>query len=665
MPKIPVYDRQVDKESVNLNAPKQSFDTNIAMFGGGDAAGLKSLGGGMTDVGTVMLATANRMKKEEDETAVLDAYRRYHDAVGMQLYGDGSPETGLFNRAGQNAIGVTKEAKEAFDRARQEIAGTLKNPDQQRAFGLKADTLMGESMLSVARHEGGQRKAALAEGYKAVAKKENSYALLNFTDPGLVNAALGRMDESARAAARLSGLDPEATDSMVSALKSDTLKNVAMRHIENGNFTTVQELLKDERLTGDDAAAVEKSFKTASDRAKSYGLFQQAMGQEDPIGWLREQDIDPLILEQAESRTKAEIQWKRSEQKEAEAQKARASEDALVRALEVKDLDAVQSIIEDAPAGLRKEFTAYRDTTLSGKSVEDDPAEKWKWTQMLANDPTEFREEWNSPAMLAKLSQATREKFDNAYISMGKSTSALVVDEIRSDSDIINEAAGLLKINTTPSQMKESDREKLAALNRRYTTLVQMEMANKGRKLTTAEKQKIVDDEILYKGKVKGAGHWWSSDWEKKSRFEAQFEGQDFYIDVEADPVGYARKQAQVQGVPDYLVEGVIRTESGLKSDAKSPKGAYGYMQLMPGTARDLGVDPKDPEQNVAGGVKYLKQQIDRFTKVDPVNAEKLALMAYNWGPNATAQWYESGADPSKVPAETIAYVKKVLSYKR
>ena len=665
MPKIPVYDRQFDRQSVDLGAPKQSFDTNLAMFGGGDAAGLKSLGGGMADVGTVMLATANRMKKEEDETAVLDAYRRYHDAVGLQLYGDGSPETGLLNRFGQNAIGATKEAKEAFDRARREIAGTLKNPEQQRMFGLKADTLMSESMLSVARHEGGQRKAALAEGYKAVAKKENSYALLNFTDPGLVNAALGRMDESARAAARLSGLGPEATESMVSALKSDTLKNVAMRHIENGNFTAVQDILKDERLTGDDAAAIEKSFKTASDRAKSYGLFQQAMGQEDPLGWLRKQDIDPLIKDAAEQRTKSEIQWKRSEQKEAEAKKAKVSEDALVRALEVKDLDAVQRIIEDAPAGLRKEFTAYRDTILSGKSVEDDPAEKWKWTQMLANDPTKFREEWNSPAMIAKLSPSTREKFDNAYISLGKGASSPVVDEIRSDSDIINEAAGLLKIQTTPSKMKESDREKLAALNRRYTTLVQMEMANKGRKLTTAEKQKIVDDEILYKGKVKGSGSWWSSDWEKKSRFEAQFEGKDFYIDVEADPVGYARRQAQAQGVPEYLVEGVIRTESGLKSDAKSPKGAYGYMQLMPGTARDLGVDPKDPEQNVAGGVKYLKQQIDRFTKVDPVNAEKLALMAYNWGPNATAQWYESGADPSKVPAETIAYVKKVLSYKR
>lgn len=666
MPKIPVYERRFDEQSVSLNAPMQNINAPAEAFGAGDARALQGAGQNISEVGRVMLATANRMKKEEDETAVLDAYRRYHDAVGLQLYGDGSPETGLFNRSGQGAIGATKEAKEAFDRARREIAGTLKNPDQQRAFGLKADTLASESMLSVARHEGGQRKAALAEGYKAVAKKENSYALLNFTDPGLVNAALGRMDESARAAARLSGLDPEATESMVSALKSSTLKDVAMRHIENGNFTTVQGMLKDERLTGDDAAAVEKSFKAASDRAKSYGLFQAAMKQKDPLKWLDGQDVDPLIKDAAQQRTKSEIQWQRSEQKEEEAVAARNAEDSLVKALEVKDLNAVQRIIEDAPAGLRKEFTAYRDTVLSGKTVQNDPAEEWKWVQMLANDPQRFVEEWNAPAMINKLDPGTREKFNNAYIALGKKGAAdPVIDEIRSDSDIINEAAGLLKINTTPSQMKESDREKLAALNRRYTTLVQMEMANKGRKLTTAEKQKIVDDEILYKGKVKGAGNWWSDEWVKKSRFEAEYEGKDFYVDVESDPVGYARRQARAQGVPDYLVEGVIRTESGLKADAKSPKGAYGYMQLMPGTAKDLGVDVKDPEQNVAGGVKYLKQQIDRFANVDPVNAEKLALMAYNWGPNATAQWYESGADPSKVPAETVAYVKKVLSYKR
>lgn len=653
MPNIPVYERQFDRQSVDLGAPKQSFDTNIAMFGGGDAAGLKSLGGGMADVGTVMLATANRMKKEEDETAVLDAYRRYHDSVSMALQGDGSPETGFYNRLGQSAIGLTKEAKQSLEQAQREIAGTLKNPEQQRAFSLKASALSSESMLGVARHEGQQRRAALAEGYKAVTKKENSYALLNFTDPGLVNAALGRMDEAARAAARLSGLDPEATDSMVSALRSDTLKNVAMRHIENGNFTTVQELLKDERLTGDDAAAVEKSFKTASDRAKSYGLFQEAMGQEDPIGWLREQDIDPLIKDAAEQRTKSEIQWKRSEQKEAEAVAARNAEDSLVKALEVKDLNAVQRIIEDAPAGLRKGFTAYRDTILSGKSVEDDPAEKWKWTQMLANDPTKFREEWNSPAMLAKLSQATREKFDNAYISMGKGTSTPVVDEIRSDSDIINEAAGLLKIETRPTQMGDDDREKLAALNRRYTTLIQMEMANKGRKLTTAEKQKIVDDEILYKGKVKGS--LWGSNTAYK--FNAEYDkDQSFRPDAALDPRRAVHWEATQQGVNPTLALRVMMAESGGNATAVSPKKARGLMQLMPGTAKELGVDPDDPNENVHGGVKYLGQMMAKYN-----NDARLALIAYNWGPAATDKWLRSGADVNALPEETRNYVLKIL----
>ena len=653
MPKIPVYERRFDERSVNLNAPMQNINAPAEAFGAGDARALQGAGQNISEVGRVMLATANRMKKEEDETAVLDAYRRYHDAVGLQLYGDGSPETGLFNRAGQGAIGATKEAKEAFDRARREIAGTLKNPEQQRAFGLKADTLASESMLSVARHEGGQRKAALAEGYKAVAKKENSYALLNFTDPDLVNAALGRMDESARAAARLSGLDPEATESMVSALKSDTLKNVAMRHIENGNFTTVQELLKDERLTGDDAAAVEKSFKTASDRAKSYGLYQEAMKQENPLAWLGEQEVDPLIKDAAESRTKAEIQWKRSEQKEAEAVAARNAEDSLVKALEVKDLNAVQRIIEDAPAGLRKEFTAYRDTILSGKSVEDDPAEKWKWTQMLANDPTKFREEWNSPAVLAKLSQATREKFDNAYISMGKKEAAPVLDEIRSDTDILKSAAAVLEIKVSDIDKDQKTAEKYSALERKYAMLIQEATNKKGAKLSTAEKQKIVDEEILYKGMVKGS--LWGSNTEFK--FNAEYDkDQSFRPDASLDPRRAVHWEATQQGVNPTLALRVLMAESGGNQTAVSPKKARGLMQLMPDTARDLGVDADDPNENVHGGVKYLGQMLGKYN-----NDVRLALIAYNWGPGATDKWLRSGADVNALPEETRNYVLKIL----
>ena len=74
-------------------------------------------------------------------------------------------------------------------------------------------------------------------------------------------------------------------------------------------------------------------------------------------------------------------------------------------------------------------------------------------------------------------------------------------------------------------------------------------------------------------------------------------------------------------------------------------------MQLMPATARALGVDPRDPEANIAGGAHYLRQMADRF------GDWRLALAAYNAGPGAVARW--GGVPPY---AETRAYVSAVLA---
>ena len=94
-------------------------------------------------------------------------------------------------------------------------------------------------------------------------------------------------------------------------------------------------------------------------------------------------------------------------------------------------------------------------------------------------------------------------------------------------------------------------------------------------------------------------------------------------------------------------------------------------MQLMPATARDLGVDPKNPQQNIEGGSRYIKDELDRF------GGTKLALAAYNWGrgylrrkinkveaDGITPTWENIVAHKSKegnVPKETREYVKKVL----
>jgi soluble lytic murein transglycosylase-like protein len=100
------------------------------------------------------------------------------------------------------------------------------------------------------------------------------------------------------------------------------------------------------------------------------------------------------------------------------------------------------------------------------------------------------------------------------------------------------------------------------------------------------------------------------------------------------------------------LLEAVAWTESRHRANAVSRAGAMGVMQLMPATARSLGVrDPFDREQNMAGGAAYLRAQLDRFD-----NDLELALAAYNAGPGAVARH-------GKVPpyAETRKYIQSVM----
>ena len=91
--------------------------------------------------------------------------------------------------------------------------------------------------------------------------------------------------------------------------------------------------------------------------------------------------------------------------------------------------------------------------------------------------------------------------------------------------------------------------------------------------------------------------------------------------------------------------------ESGFNPDAVSPKGARGVMQLMPATARALGVDPSDPAANIDGGADYLSRLLRRFD-----GDLSKALAAYNAGPETVDRY--GGVPPY---AETAAYVGAIL----
>lgn len=113
---------------------------------------------------------------------------------------------------------------------------------------------------------------------------------------------------------------------------------------------------------------------------------------------------------------------------------------------------------------------------------------------------------------------------------------------------------------------------------------------------------------------------------------------------------------ARRYNLPKALVRAVIKAESGFQVRAVSPAGAQGLMQLMPATARELGVtDPFDIDQNIDGGAKYLRAMLNRFG-----GDVKLALSAYNAGPGTVARY-----DGNVPYAETRNYVDRVLRFAR
>ncbi|MDJ0859834.1 MAG: lytic transglycosylase domain-containing protein [Dinoroseobacter sp.] len=111
-----------------------------------------------------------------------------------------------------------------------------------------------------------------------------------------------------------------------------------------------------------------------------------------------------------------------------------------------------------------------------------------------------------------------------------------------------------------------------------------------------------------------------------------------------------ARAAARRHGVPEDLFLRLVQQESAFNPRAVSHKGAIGLAQLMPGTAAMLGVNPRDPRQNLDGGARYLRAQYDRF------RSWRLALAAYNAGPEAVRE--HGGIPPYK---ETQNYVRRIL----
>ncbi|MEL6545155.1 MAG: lytic transglycosylase domain-containing protein [Myxococcota bacterium] len=165
-------------------------------------------------------------------------------------------------------------------------------------------------------------------------------------------------------------------------------------------------------------------------------------------------------------------------------------------------------------------------------------------------------------------------------------------------------------------------------------------------------------------GRNAGGGSWLASLFQRPrapshgrvvsdSRLTMQDPGDGFWATMPPSVRRYREdivRVAQQQGIPPGLFARLIRQESSGQQSARSERGAIGLTQLLPGTARDMGVNPFDAQENLLGGARYLRQQFERF------GSWPLALAAYNAGPN------RSSLAAGQIPpfSETRNYVARI-----
>ena len=265
-------------------------------------------------------------------------------------------------------------------------------------------------------------------------------------------------------------------------------------------------------FVGEDLVKVEARMKPYLEMAQVQSVLDKTQGQglSARLAAIKSEydkgSISPEVRSKAEEKAKGDYHLAVSMSHEADYQYGKKLTDDMTKAFQRGDIAGAEKLAMTAGRGQALHAQQLLTQMKSGALTATDPKTEWELTQLAANDPAKFRQEWNPLKYGTQLNAKDLNKFDSIYLSIGKGDDK-VIDDIRTDAARVAEAAMALGIKNV-KEASEEEQAKLGLFSRAFQQQVDEHIQKTGKKPTPQEKDAMVD-RLLLKGTVKGSGWIW------------------------------------------------------------------------------------------------------------------------------------------------------------
>lgn len=529
MPTVPTYRAGRVGEAAVPNVRVNPNAAPIEAFGGGQ--GLENVNRAANNLQDQLL----EFKRNADQVAVTEADDKATRLRNTMFY---DPKTGAMTKKGKDSFGLMDTYGSEYNKQLDDIENSLSNDAQKAMFRRKATQQKSDFDMLLQKHVLAESQAFDEQTSKSRVASAQNDAVLNYQDPSLVAQSISTQQETIMEAARRNGVAPETAALMVKDSVSKTHSAIIDRMLGNGDDLDASAYYKNnkDQFMGDDIARVEKNLEEGSLRGESMrrsdAIMAKGMAMPQALEEARKIE-DPKVRDATVSRLKDEYQMKR-------LAKEQAQSDVFDTAANIMERNRGQL----NEAGLPVPATMWGQLDLQGRNAIDSRAKQLREGK---NATTDWEEYYNLKSMAS--SSATRDEFlkINLMIYRPKmadaefkqlvdlQTSLRKGDEkqlngYRTTNQIVSQTLRSIGVNPNPKP-GSNDAQKAAQFQRLVDEQYQMMQDETGKKPTSADVQKIVDN-LVVKGEVPDTGWFWN---DKKRVFELQ-EGESLMVNVEDIP---------------------------------------------------------------------------------------------------------------------------------